>query len=1306
MRKPIQALHSIYFAFILGVVSLLGLAGCKPGPAQTEKPATQTAPMVKTTSQALAASATRTPTHTPSPKPPSFEPRLIATLGKGTISGVYRTPDGKKIVSVVNNEIKIVDGATFQELYSIESKLSSIDRVVFNQDGSLAALSNESSGNPFVEIIDLNTGKLLPRIHGEDDLGMPVLSPDGKFVIFISSPYSSRDHNERINVWNLEKGELAYEYNPSKELFRHEHWAEPAVSPDGKIAATGYSDTNVYVWDIETGETLFVLKGHADFITNVAFSPDGKILASSSYDGTIRLWDPHTGSLIRIVTGFKDSVFGVRFSSDGKYLFTQRPEHIWDMEKNQFVSGELQPDQIDPYIIAMHRQGYFDYHPYSEPSAYVKISPNGRLLAMGKRNILIWDLQTHDLVQSLEFLDAVPGLFIYPLTFDSLAKYLAAKTSDDDLVIWEIASGEVLWQQNRRQICKEVNQNAELALSTNNSRVYFSCDSSIQIWDFTTNQVVAVLDTGQDTFPTNIYPSDNGESLYVALEWGKAVQVWNLATFHMENQIDFSLLQEGDSQDLWKSNRETLNWPHFARIVENGENYKLELWDLEKGQKTEIDQPEMDGPTWIEFNPSGSLLLSDIRGSFYVWRVETGELFLTVKEPPNYDFSAISLVSNISVQVHEAIAELWDISAINNAAQAKTIAPPATITPSRTDEYPYSSATSLPTQGITPRPLIPLPKGAIQPENAASLKQLSSIGWGTVEELRWLSGGKQFLAAGSGGLFQYDAQNLNLINRTDNGLWNTSAAFLPDGALRSVGKIGSTMKVWDQNKGMILVEEDTEGRPVISLDGNFIKYYTGPWTYFFYNLETQEIMMDRGGGVFSPDGRLAAESNRVWDLQSGVIINTLAGPQDRSFNDQVFSQDSQWVAAVIDGEVWIWNALINGPAEVLELYPLTQIKYPDDPQEVIDPPHPTIRAVAMFDHSSRLAAATSDRKILLIDLESKQVVDQLEAVIAPIYKMIYSPDGRYLLASDEDGGLYLWEMSTLKLIAQNHDHSGKIRGLRFTADGSLFSWERNTVWKINPRDGKILASYSIPSGWIFDIDPVREEAVVYEPYQLSIWKLSTGSILRTLEGHPGSMEEPYNKPYRDYYSAKYSSDGQYLIAAGTGGEWLYKVNDGKLIYHYRNMGSEWAAFSPDNRRLAFCTILPFSCFPEIYDLSSHELIQSTEGDLIWPGYAVFSPDGLQLLGSDGSVWDTVTGKLLFLGPDFRNRISVASSPDGRLTAYGWIDGRIELVDAESYQRISWLEGSRGENVTVAFSPDGRYLVSGGADGTVKIWGIP
>ncbi|KAG0283804.1 WD_REPEATS_REGION domain-containing protein [Linnemannia gamsii] len=86
-----------------------------------------------------------------------------------------------------------------------------------------------------------------------------------------------------------------------------------------KVASAG-ADKTVRLWDLVTGEALFVLEGHTDIVKGIRFTSDGQRVVSGSCDETIRFWDAKTGGPEDVWEPGQGAVTCLAISPDGDQL--------------------------------------------------------------------------------------------------------------------------------------------------------------------------------------------------------------------------------------------------------------------------------------------------------------------------------------------------------------------------------------------------------------------------------------------------------------------------------------------------------------------------------------------------------------------------------------------------------------------------------------------------------------------------------------------------------------------------------------------------------------------------------------------------------------------------------------------------------------------------------------------------------------------------------------------------------------------------------------------------------------------------
>jgi hypothetical protein len=93
-----------------------------------------------------------------------------------------------------------------------------------------------------------------------------------------------------------------------------------AVSPDGKLAATGSYDQSIRLWDLSTGKESRILNGHNGPVFDLAFDPTGRLLASASGDRTVKLWDVAKGERLDTFSQPLKEQYSVAFMPDGRHV--------------------------------------------------------------------------------------------------------------------------------------------------------------------------------------------------------------------------------------------------------------------------------------------------------------------------------------------------------------------------------------------------------------------------------------------------------------------------------------------------------------------------------------------------------------------------------------------------------------------------------------------------------------------------------------------------------------------------------------------------------------------------------------------------------------------------------------------------------------------------------------------------------------------------------------------------------------------------------------------------------------------------
>jgi WD40 repeat protein len=560
--------------------------------------------------------------------------------------------DGKTLASAGDESIRLWELPSGRPLkkYPIfrekDEELSGIGRapaVAFTEKGGLIALGNYMGSI----LYDPTTGKELKRFK---EYSTDLLSADGRFAVLAGEKHSALwdvttgKEVQRVpdlrgaagplpTTLSLDGKMLAIcspgrirriDISTGKELapIRNDHGPllssafAPALSRDGKLlaAAIGYPpslprvfshpqdiDSDIVLWDTESGKKLRLLKTYGRFLAPLAFSPDSKLLAAGigdmTYVGgkTIVLLDTATGKEVDRPVGHEAAVYSVAFVA-GTNTVVSGCEHstlrTWDATNgNQLRESRLPPRMIRPLL-----------------------SPDGKWAAWSNRDrIHLHGIAANKESRKLE----LPQSTLLCFSVDGRCLAAWSDVNEGELRLWETDTGKELGRFRAKEVLA-------IAISTD-CKFIVRCvssnltDAHVELVDLNTGKNLRQFNVNYDLDRLAVSP----DGKFLACSHGdQAIVLWDLAKGEQVWRSKHPARDRGPRTSLSFACPVAFS-PDGRRLATGGDDQSVRLWDVATGKETLKFAGHEDTIQALAFSADGKRLASASSDtSVLIWKVD------------------------------------------------------------------------------------------------------------------------------------------------------------------------------------------------------------------------------------------------------------------------------------------------------------------------------------------------------------------------------------------------------------------------------------------------------------------------------------------------------------------------------------------------------------------------------------------------------------------------------------------------------------------------------------------------------------
>ncbi|CAG9786172.1 unnamed protein product [Diatraea saccharalis] len=243
-----------------------------------------------------------------------------------------------------------------------------------------------------------------------------------------------------IKLWERETGKLM-------KLWRSGHKGAVARlafdSVDENIASGG-SDGNIRLWDLEHNTCTSSLRGSVGVFSILKYHPDSnkKLIFGAADDTKIRSWNSKTGKESILYSGHFSKVTSIQFTSDGEYIISSGRDRVlilWKLNESKALKVIPVYESIEVCILLPSS--------FIIPNFKKKIEMEGIYVACaGEKGVVkIWNIEKNRLMYEQINSLASPaqeegGLSITHLLFNEARNIIAIVTADHNIIVHDLKS--------------------------------------------------------------------------------------------------------------------------------------------------------------------------------------------------------------------------------------------------------------------------------------------------------------------------------------------------------------------------------------------------------------------------------------------------------------------------------------------------------------------------------------------------------------------------------------------------------------------------------------------------------------------------------------------------------------------------------------------------------------------------------------------------------------------------------------------------------------------------------------------------